>query len=130
MRKEVEAWQKAELTDVTAKVVIYEAFVEGKLEAPKHLVGTVHDLDFEPKYEEFRPRSIWSPLERIRVCPRNSRGFLNSGRLPNRASSWRLDSRNRSRLCGGVGQGPSVTPSSPIPGKRLLNTSPFPRTYS
>lgn len=35
MRKQVEAWQKAELTDVTAKVVIYEAFVEGKLEAPK-----------------------------------------------------------------------------------------------
>ena len=50
----------AKLTDVTAKVVIYEAFVEGKLEAPKHLARTVHDLYFEPKYEEFRPRSIWS----------------------------------------------------------------------
>ena len=32
----VEAWQRSELTDVTAKVVIYEAFVEGGLEAPKH----------------------------------------------------------------------------------------------
>jgi hypothetical protein len=42
------------------KVVIYEAFVEGKLEAPKHLARTVHDLYFEPKYEEFRPRTIWS----------------------------------------------------------------------
>jgi len=40
----VEAWQKSELPDVTAKVVIYEAFVEGKLEAPKHLARTVHDL--------------------------------------------------------------------------------------
>ena len=30
MRKQVEAWQRSELTDVTAKVVIYEAFVEGK----------------------------------------------------------------------------------------------------
>jgi hypothetical protein len=49
MGKEVEAWQKSELTDVTAKVVIYEAFVEGKLEAPKHLARTVHDLYFEPK---------------------------------------------------------------------------------
>src|SRR5712692_6571519 len=29
MRKQVEAWQRSELTDVTAKVVIYEAFVEG-----------------------------------------------------------------------------------------------------
>jgi hypothetical protein len=34
MRKQVEAWQRSELTDVTAKVVIYEAFVEGELEAP------------------------------------------------------------------------------------------------
>jgi hypothetical protein len=60
MRKQVEAWQKSELTDVTAKVVIYEAFVEGKLEAPKHLARSVHDLYyFEPKYEEFRPRTIW-----------------------------------------------------------------------
>ena len=60
MRKQVETWQRSELTDVTAKVVIYEAFVEGRLEAPKHLARTVHDLYFEPKYEEFRPRTIWS----------------------------------------------------------------------
>ena len=60
MRKQVGASQRSELTDVTAKVVIYEAFVEGRLEAPKHLVRTVHDLYFEPKYEEFRPRTIWS----------------------------------------------------------------------
>ena len=60
MRKQVAAWQRSELTDVTAKVVIYEAFVEAKLEAPKHLARAVHDLYFEPKYEEFRPRTIWS----------------------------------------------------------------------
>jgi hypothetical protein len=44
MHRQVEAWQKCELTDVTAKVVIYEAFVEGKLKAPKYPVRTVHDL--------------------------------------------------------------------------------------
>ncbi len=60
MRKQVEDWQRSEVTDVTAKVVIYEAFVEGKLEAPKHLARRVHDLYFEPKYEEFQPRTIWS----------------------------------------------------------------------
>jgi integrase len=43
MRKQVETWQRSELTDVTAKVVIYEAFVEGRLEAPKHLARSVHD---------------------------------------------------------------------------------------
>jgi hypothetical protein len=60
MRKQVEAWQKSELTDVTAKLVIYEAFVEGRLEAPKHHARSVHDLYFEPKYEEFQSRTIWS----------------------------------------------------------------------
>jgi len=60
MRKQVEAWQRSELTDVTAKVVIYEAFVEGRLEAPKHLARSVHDLYFERNYDEFRPRTIWS----------------------------------------------------------------------
>ena len=60
MRQQVEAWQRGELTDVIAKVVIYEAFVEGKLEAPRHLARTVHDLYFEPKYEDFQSRTIWS----------------------------------------------------------------------
>ena len=40
--------------------MIYEAFLEGKLEAPRHLARTVHNLYFERKYEEFRPRTIWS----------------------------------------------------------------------
>jgi hypothetical protein len=60
MRKQVEAWQRCELTDVTAKAVIYEAFVRGKIDAPKHLARTVHDSYFEPKYEELRSRTIWS----------------------------------------------------------------------
>jgi len=47
MRKQVEAWQRSELT-------------EGKLEAPMHLAHTVHDLYFEPKYEEFKSRTIFS----------------------------------------------------------------------
>jgi hypothetical protein len=29
-------------------------------EAPKHLAPTVHDLYFEPQYEEFQSRTIWS----------------------------------------------------------------------
>ena len=60
MRKQVEEWQRTELVDVTAKMLIYEAFIEGSLEVPKHLARRVHDLYFEPKYEEFRPRTIWS----------------------------------------------------------------------
>ena len=81
MRKQVEAWQRSELTDVTAKVVIYEAFVEGKLEVPKHLARNVHDLYFEPKYEEFRPRTIWSYPT---LLPRRSKSWIrfHNSRLP------------------------------------------------
>jgi len=86
MRKQVEAWQRSELTDVTAKVVIYEAFVEGRLEAPKHLARSVHDLYFEPKYEEFRPRTIWSLSMRSRRHSRNWIRSRSSGRRP----SWRI----------------------------------------
>ncbi len=56
----MEAWQRSELTNVTAKVVIYEAFVEGNLEAPKDLGRTVRELYFKPKCKEFRPRTTWS----------------------------------------------------------------------
>lgn len=56
MRKQVETWQRSERNDVTAKAVIYEAFVESKV--PIHLARTAHELYFEPKCEEFRPRTI------------------------------------------------------------------------
>ena len=59
MRKQVETWQRSELTDVTAKVVIYEAFVEGKLEPEASCTHGAY-LYFEPKYEEFRSRTVWS----------------------------------------------------------------------
>ena len=35
------------------KLVIYRAFVEEALEAPKHLARRVHDLYFNPQFEEF-----------------------------------------------------------------------------
>jgi hypothetical protein len=38
-RKQAQAWQRSELTDVPAKLIISEAFVEGKLD-PKHLART------------------------------------------------------------------------------------------
>ena len=60
MRKQVEAWQKSELTDVTARIIIYQAFIEGELDVPKHLARQVHACYFEPQYDEFRPRTMWS----------------------------------------------------------------------
>ena len=46
MRKQVEAWRSGELTTVTAKMIIYEAFIESELEVPKHLARLVHDHYF------------------------------------------------------------------------------------
>ena len=58
MRRQVEAWQKSELTDVTARIIIYQAFIEGELGVPKHLARRVHDVYFQPQYEDFRPRTL------------------------------------------------------------------------
>ena len=60
MRRQVEQWRDQQLSTAAAKLIIYRAFIEGELNAPKHLAGVVHDLYFSPKYEEFQPRTMWS----------------------------------------------------------------------
>jgi hypothetical protein len=60
MRKQVEVWKGTRLPDEAAKLVIYRAFVEGELDVPKHLARRVHDLYFNPKVDEFAPRTTWS----------------------------------------------------------------------
>src|SRR2546422_1039413 len=60
MQREVEEWKGSRIDDEAAKLVIYRAFVEGDLEAPKHLARRVHDLYFNPTIEEFAPRTRWS----------------------------------------------------------------------
>lgn len=60
MRRQIDAWQGYELPDVRAKEVIYEAFIEQRLDVPKHLARLVHQNYFEPTHEEFKPRTMWS----------------------------------------------------------------------
>lgn len=60
MVKAVEIWRRTQLTDVRAKLTIYEAFIEGAAEFPKHLARQVHDHYFNPQHEEFQPRTVWS----------------------------------------------------------------------
>ena len=96
MRKQVESWQRSELTDVTAKVVIYEAFVEGQLEAPKHLA--------QPSTTCISNRSTRnSGREQSGVCrmlssqpSRSSTQFHNLGRRRSSESFWKLGFRSRS----------------------------------
>jgi hypothetical protein len=60
MRQQVERWCAQQLTTAAAKLIIYRAFVEDELEAPKHLARRVHELYFNPSQEEFQPRTMWS----------------------------------------------------------------------
>jgi hypothetical protein len=60
MVESVERWQSSQLSDVTAKLLIYQAFVEGELDVPHNLDRRVHNLYFNPTVEEFQPRTMWS----------------------------------------------------------------------
>ena len=60
MKKQVEAWKGTRISDESAKLVIYRAFVQGELDVPKHLARRVHDLYFNPQVEDFAPRTTWS----------------------------------------------------------------------
>jgi hypothetical protein len=60
MQRQVEQWRQAQITDERAKLIFYAAFVDGKLDAPRSLLSEVHRLYFEPQYEEFSARTMWS----------------------------------------------------------------------
>jgi hypothetical protein len=60
LERQVETWRKTQITDDAAKLLLYTAFIEGKLEAPRSLLPEVHRLYFEPQYEEFSGRTMWS----------------------------------------------------------------------
>ena len=84
----MEAWQRSELTDVTDKVIIYEAFVEGKLEAPKHLARAVHDPYFEPKVRGVPAANDLESVECVYICVQGTRadptiqGYGQAGGIP------------------------------------------------
>jgi hypothetical protein len=66
-RDQAEAWQRSELTDVTAKVVIYAAFVESKLEAPKQQAPTAARPLLRAKTRGIPSSCHLEPLERVDI---------------------------------------------------------------
>lgn len=60
MAQQIERWRNTQLTDTQAREVIYRAFIEEELDAPKHLARFVHQGYFAPAYEEFAPRNRYS----------------------------------------------------------------------
>ena len=60
MQRQIERWRGTQISDAQAKLVLYSAFVDGKLEAPRSLLPEVHRHYFEPQYPEFSARTMWS----------------------------------------------------------------------
>ncbi len=60
MQRQVEHWGQTQISDERAKLILYAAFVDGKLEAPRTLLSEVHRLYFEPEYPDFSARTMWS----------------------------------------------------------------------
>jgi len=58
LKQQIDTWKTGTLIDDQAKVIIYEAFVEQRL--PTRLLPWVHQNYFEPTYEAFAPRTLWS----------------------------------------------------------------------
>lgn len=56
----IDAWQGFELSDQRAKSVIFDGLILDGIDAPKHLASAVHAEYFNPRHEEFRPRTMWS----------------------------------------------------------------------
>ncbi len=60
LQRQVELWRKTQVSDERAKLIFYNAFIDGALDAPRTLLPEVHRLYFEPEYPEFSARTMWS----------------------------------------------------------------------
>jgi hypothetical protein len=58
--QKIDVWKNHNLSDNDARLLIYRAFVEEQTSLPKHLLRDVHHHYFEPEYEDFKPRNLWS----------------------------------------------------------------------
>jgi hypothetical protein len=60
MQQQVEFWRESQIDKDFAKLLIYQAFIEGDLDIPRHLARDVHREYFNPTIPEFAPRTLWS----------------------------------------------------------------------
>jgi len=60
MAEQIDRWRASQITDTQAKEIVYRAFIEDELEAPKHLAKFVHQNYFNPPHPEFAPRTLYS----------------------------------------------------------------------
>jgi len=58
LQKTINQWKEFELAEAQAKGIIYDVFVDHL--APLKLLPSVHHHYFQPEYDEFQDRSMWS----------------------------------------------------------------------
>src|SRR5258706_16438606 len=56
MTQVVNHWRASQLTDVTAKLIIYQAFIDSDPHVPHHFSRSVHHLSFNPPHDEYASR--------------------------------------------------------------------------
>jgi hypothetical protein len=75
-------------------MIIYEAFIESEREVPKHLARNVHNHYFDPQYDEFKSRMIWSLSNAF------TSAFKELDPIPQLSATAKLSSRSATkRLC-------------------------------
>jgi hypothetical protein len=60
LKEQIKRWQNLEISDSAAKLIIYEAFLDGRVKLPRALLAVVHETYFKPEHEAFRDRTLWS----------------------------------------------------------------------
>lgn len=60
LRHQITDWQARRLADDEARLIIYRAMIENRLQAPRHLISDIHRFYFTPHHDEFKPRTLWS----------------------------------------------------------------------
>ena len=60
LQRTISDWRANILSPNDARIIIYEAFVEGKLAVSPKLMKAVHKHYFEPQYDEFKNATLWS----------------------------------------------------------------------
>ena len=88
MQRQIETWRSSQISDERAKLILYEAFVEGELEASRSLLPEVHHLYFKPEYPEFSPRTMWSLSNAFTSALRSWTRFPSSRPRRNWGNSW------------------------------------------
>jgi hypothetical protein len=61
LEEQVNRMKELLLPDSEAKLIIYQAFLDKEVRGlPRHLLPIVHEHYFQPKYDAFQPRTLWS----------------------------------------------------------------------